>query len=134
MWLSKRYGNRGIMQNVDVKALPLDSEWYLRNALAYIPRNALDNGCNVNEYPWSGYRAMFRKGPLTAGLFRKVAGMTQRERRAILHTADDLSDVPWLVDAGGALAPESFCDSAYLEQAFNHDQVYFKIDAILKVR
>ena len=125
MWLSKRYGDRGIMQNVDVKALPLDSEWYLRNALAYIPRNALDNGCNVNEYPWSGYRAMFRKEPLQTGLFRRVAEMTQRERRAILHTADCLDDVPWLVDADGALVPESFCDYAYLEQAFNHDQVYF---------
>jgi hypothetical protein len=125
MWLSKRYGDRGIMQNVDVKALPLDSEWYVRNALAYIPRNALDNGCNVNEYPWSGYRAMFRKEPLQTGLFRRVAEMTQRERRAILHTADCLDDVPWLVDADGALVPESFCDFAYLEQAFNHDQVYF---------
>ena len=125
MWLAKRYGDRGIMQNVDVKALPLDSEWYLRNALAYIPRNALDNGCNVNEYPWSGYRAMFRKEPLQPGLFRRVAEMTQRERRAVLHTADDLTDVPWLVDADGALVPESFCDFEYLEQAFNHDQVYF---------
>ena len=51
--------------------------------------------------------------------------MTQRERRAILHTADPLEDVPWFVDDSGALVPESFCDAAYLEQVFNHDQVYF---------
>ena len=51
--------------------------------------------------------------------------MNQRERRAVLHTADVLDDVPWLVDADGALVPESFCDFAYLEQVFNHDQVYF---------
>ena len=125
MWLAKRYGDRGIMQNVDVKALPLDSDWYLRNALAYIPRNALDNGCNVNDYPWSGYRAMFRKEPLPAEGLRKVSEMTQRERRAILHTADPLDDVPWLVDADDALVPESFCDFAYLEQVYNQDQVYF---------
>lgn len=125
MWLSRRYGQRGIMQSVDVKALPLDTEWYLRNALAYIPRNALDNGCNVNDYPWSGYRAMFRKTRFPAGPFRRVSRMTQRERRAILHTADPLEDVPWFVDDSGALVPESFCDAAYLEQVFNHDQVYF---------
>jgi REP element-mobilizing transposase RayT len=125
MWLAKRYGERGKMQKVDVKALPLDSDWYLRNALAYIPRNALDNGCNVNDYPWSGYRAMFRKEPLQVNHYKKVSQMRQRERRAILHTADVLSDVPWLVDADGSLVPESFCDVAYLEQAFNHDQVYF---------
>jgi len=125
MWLSERYGERERMQGVDVKALPLDSEWYIRNALAYIPRNALDNGSNVNEYPWSGYRAMFRTEPLPGGPFRKVSEMTQRERRTILHTADPLDDVPWLVDTSGALVPESFCDSAYLEQVFNHDQVFF---------
>ena len=125
MWLSHRYGERGLLQGMDVKALPLDTEWYLRNALAYIPRNALDNGVNVNEYPWSGYRAMFQTFPTQAGQFRKVSEMTQRERRAILHTADVLVDVPWLVDASGMLVPESFCDNDYLEQVFNHDQVYF---------
>jgi len=125
MWLSHRYKESGLMQGVDVKAIPLETEWHIRNALAYIPRNALDNGCNVNEYPWSGYRAMFRETNSQAGPLRKVSEMTQRERRAILHTADPLDDVPWLVDEHGALVPGSFCDSDYLEQAFNHDQVYF---------
>ena len=125
MWLSHRYGERGRLQGMDVKAIPLDTEWYIRNALAYIPRNALDNGCNVNEYPWSGYRAMFRGNEPLPGPLRKVSEMTQRERRAVMHTADPLDGVPWLVDASGALVPESFCDSGYLEQVFNHDQVYF---------
>ena len=125
MWLSHRYGERGLLQGMDVKALSLNSEWYLRNALAYVPRNALDNGCNVNDYKWSGYRAMFRKTPLPPGPLRKVSGMTQRERRAVMHTGDSLAGVPWQVDASGMLVPESFCDAAYLEQVFNHDQVYF---------
>ena len=125
MWLSRRYGERGLLQGMDVKALSLDSEWYLRNALAYIPRNALDNGCNVNDYQWSGYRAMFRKTSFPPVPLRKVSEMTQRERRAVMHTGDSLAGVPWLVDASGMLVPESFCDAAYLEQVFNHDQVYF---------
>ena len=127
MWVSGRYGERKLLRRVDMKAPCLDSDWYLRNTLAYVPRNALDNGCNVNEYRWSGYRAMFRGRipPGAPGPIRKVAEMTRREHRALFHTGDDLSGVPWLVDADGCLVPESFCDTDYLEQAFNHDQAYY---------
>ena len=59
MWFSRKYGESGVLKGTDVKAICLDSDWYVRSALAYVPRNALDNGCNVNEYPWSGYQAMF---------------------------------------------------------------------------
>ena len=127
MWVSGRYGERKLLRRVDMKAPCLDSDWYLRNTLAYVPRNALDNGCNVNEYRWSGYRAMFRGRipPGSPGPVRKVAEMTRREHRVLFHTGDDLSGVPWLVDAEGCLVPESFCETDYLEQAFNHDQAYF---------
>lgn len=127
MWMSGRYGEYKLLRRTDVKALCLDNDWYVRNTLAYVPRNALDNGCNVNEYRWSGYRAMFR-GKVAPGNpvpVRKVGDMTRREQRALFYTGDDLSGVPWLVDADGCLVPESFCDTDYLEQAFNHDQVYF---------
>lgn len=81
MWVSGRYGERKLLRRVDMKAPCLDSDWYLRNTLAYVPRNALDNGCNVNEYRWSGYRAMFRGRipPGAPGPVRKVAEMTRRE-------------------------------------------------------
>ena len=127
MWVSGRYGERKLLRRADMKAPCLDNDWYVRNTLAYVPRNALDNGCNVNDYPWSGYRAMFRGKdiPEDPGPFRKVGEMTRRDQRALFHTGDDLSGVPWLVDADGCLIPESFCDTDYLEQAFNYDQVYF---------
>lgn len=130
MWISRKYGERKILRHTDMKALLLDSDWYVRNALAYVPRNALDNGCNVNDYPWSGYRAMFRRGTPGCPAQRKgppwrVREMSRREHRAYFHTGDDLSGVPWLMDADGHLLPESFCDTEYLEQAFNHDQAFF---------
>ena len=130
MWISRRYGQRKILRRTDMKALLLDTDWYVRNALAYVPRNALDNGCPVNEYPWSGYPAMFRKEKTGCPAERKgppwrVRELTRREWRAYFHTGDDLSDVPWLMDADGHLIPDSFCDTEYLEQAFNHDQSYF---------
>ena len=125
MWFSRKYGRTGIMRTVDVKALLLDSDWYTRNALAYVPRNALDNGCNVDEYPWSGYKAMFSTAPYASPSARKIADMTKIERRDVMHTGDKLTDVRWLVDDNGRLIPKSICDFEYLEQAFEHDQAYF---------
>lgn len=126
MWFSRKYGERNILHRIDAKALLLDTDWYVRNALAYIPRNALDNGCNINEYPWSGYRAMFSPRKEYDSLrIRPVSSLTKEERRKIMHTGDKLNDVPWLLDEHDALLPESFCDHRFLEQAFNNDQAFF---------
>lgn len=122
MWFSRWYGRTGVMRGIDVKAIPLDSDSYVRNALAYIPRNALDNGCNVNEYKWSGFRAMFSQA-ITDG--RAVRVLTKRETEQIMHTGDNLSDVAWALDAENSLIPRSWCDYQYLEQAFGNDQAFF---------
>lgn len=125
MWFSRKYGESGVLKGTDVKAICLDSDWYVRSALAYVPRNALDNGCNVNEYPWSGYRAMFSQDVSKRVNVRPVSSLHRDEMRRIMHTADKLKDVPWLLDGSGRLIPSSICDSAYLEQAFGNDQSFF---------
>ena len=124
MWLRRKYGESAVLRGTDVKAILLDSDWYVRNALAYIPRNALDNGCNVSEYRWTGYRAMFRKGRRPEP-GRPVAGLTKRDRERIMHTGDDLTGVSWCLDGRDELIPDSFCDYRYLEQAFEHDPAFF---------
>lgn len=123
MWFSRKYGEKGTMRGVDVKALPLETDWHVRNSLAYIPRNALDNGCNVNEYKWSGFRGMFG-GDKGEG-FYSVNSLSRREREEIMHTGDNLRNVPWKLDQNWCIVPSSFCDSGYLEQAFERDQAYF---------
>lgn len=124
MWFRRRYGEEGILRHTDIKAIWLDSDWYVRNALAYIPRNALDNGCPVQDYRWTGYRAMFRQG-YERNTGRKVASLTKRERERILHTGDDLSEVRWLLNEREELIPDSFCEHRYLEQAFEQDPAFF---------
>jgi hypothetical protein len=42
-----------------------------------------------------------------------------------MHTRDCLKDVPWLLDEKDRLLPDSFCDTAYLEQAFNDDPAFW---------
>ena len=124
MWFKRRYGENAILHRADVKAILLDSDWYVRNALAYIPRNALDNGCNVSEYRWTGYRGMFRNGQRSEP-GRDVASLTKRERERIMHTGDGLSRVKWQIDGREELIPESFCEHRYLEQAFEGDPAFF---------
>lgn len=122
MWFSRKYGERGVLRRVQSSAIWLDNDSYVRNALAYVPRNAIDNGCNVDEYRWSGYSAMFRK---QAERGRRVAILSSRETERILHTGMDLKDVGWMVDDEDCLVPGSICDREYLEQAFEGSQAYF---------
>lgn len=123
-WLQAKYNESGILRGTDVTAICLDNNWYVRNALAYIPRNALDNGFSVHKYPWSGYKAMF-SGNESYPESRKVSSLTKREITAIMHTRDKLDDVPWLLDRNNQLIPYSFCDHEYLEQVFNNDPAFW---------
>ena len=137
MWFSRKYGERGVLRRVQSSAIWLDNDSYVRNALAYVPRNAIDNGCNVDEYRWSGYSAMFI-GRTSAGdqrqdvtvrrdwiCGRRVSFLSSRETERILHTGMDLKDVDWMVDDEDCLVPGSICDREYLEQAFEGSQAYF---------
>ena len=143
-YFSEKYGERKVLRKTSTDVQYLDSDWYVRNTLAYIPRNALDAGSRIEDYKWSGYRAMFRSSPMppVPGMtgappssrpswaasprsMQPVSGLTKRERIALFRTHDSLRDVPWLLDADGDIDPVSACDASYLESAFNHDQAFF---------
>lgn len=123
-YLSFKYGQRRTLSRCDAKVLYLDSDWYLRNALAYIPRNALDTGKRIEDYNWSSYRGLFGSED---GFKRSipVSSMSRRERESVFRTHTDLSKVPWRVDSEGHIVPSSACDHVYLENAFNNDQAFF---------
>ncbi len=123
-YLTWKYGENRTMKRADVNVQYLDSDWYVRNTLAYIPRNALDAGSSVDEYPWSSYRAMFSSAPRDP-FSRQVSALSRRDKESLLHTHADLRGVPWLLDRNGRLDPATTCDREYLESAFNHDQAYF---------
>ena len=121
-YLAKKYAQRGTMGGTDISVQYLDSDWYVRNALAYIPRNAIDTGSRVEDYKWSSYSAYFCE---KKRLGKPVAQLSKRERERVFRTHSDLSRVPWLVDESGCLIPSSACDCNYLESAFNNDQAFF---------
>lgn len=123
-YLSWKYGERNLLRLSTPDVQYLDSEWYVRNALAYVPRNALDAGARIEDYRWSGYRGMFVEGRCPPD-GRPVASMSRREREALFRSHQDLSKVPWIVNADGGVEPASACDYPYLESAFAHDQAFF---------
>ncbi len=121
----KKYGESKTLRGTDVNVQSIDTDWYLRNVLAYIPRNAYDNGAeSLLDYKWSGFRAFFRRIPDNSRL-RPVSKLTHREWREIMHTGDDLSDVPWKLNSDDELEPGSACDNDYLEKAFGNDETFF---------
>ena len=121
-YLANKYGQNEAMGGSDIKVLYLDTDWYVRNALAYIARNAIDTGYSIEEYRWSSYRAYFRTKEICG---RPVSKMSRREMSRVFKTHCDLSSVPWEVDNQGHLIASSACDCSYLENAFNNDQAFF---------
>ncbi len=124
----KKYGETKVLCRTDVDVQLLDTEWYLRNALAYIPRNAFDNGAdNLWDYKWTGFRAMFRSSRETSRpqSWRPVSTLSKRERERIMHTGDDLRQVRWMINEHEELEPSGACDARFLENAFNNDQSFF---------
>lgn len=124
MFIAGKYDEHQVLARTSVCIQLLDSDWYVRNTLAYIPRNAKDTGHRIEDYPWSGYRGMFVGGKSSDGI-RAVAGLTRREKEALFHTHAKLDQVPWLLDRDNRLVPTSCCDWEYLESAFGHDQTFF---------
>lgn len=125
MWLHRKYGDEKILFRKKADISIIDTVQYARNVLAYIPRNALDNGAkNIYEYKWTGFRAMFSENTPSPGMIH-VKSLSTREIARYLHTGDRLSDVGWYLNADGTLDPEGACDSNYLESVFNHDQTFF---------
>jgi hypothetical protein len=123
-FLSWKYNETGIMTRSDINVQYLDSDWYVRNALAYIPRNAADTGERIEDYRWSSYRGMFVGGRCPAGT-RRVADLSRRERIRLFRTHEDLSQVPWVLNADYSVEPASACCYPYLESAFNNDQAFY---------
>lgn len=122
-YYSKKYGgNKEIYNTTKSTPILIDDDRYLRNAICYTLRNALDTGHRVDNYKWSSYRSLF-KSSAVHGV--KISELKYRDRRAILKTGEDLSKCNWLIDNEGVILPESFCYVQYAEAAFYNNHRYF---------
>ena len=125
MWLSRKYGEAKMLHRHVVDVQYLDSDWYLRNAIAYDIRNCLDNGANnVYEYRWTSYRCYFCDGGIPEKTI-PVSSLSSRQAETILHSGENCSNVAWRLNERYELEPGSFCNWRYVEAAFGYDQAFF---------
>ena len=122
--IAGKYGEHNVLLGTSVDVQLLDTDWYVRHALAYIYRNVMELGIRPEDYPWCSYRALFVNGVSTDGV-RIVSALSRREKESLMHTHSDLSRVPWLLDQDGHLVPVTCCDWQYQEAAFGNDQAFF---------
>lgn len=127
MYFKNKYDCSAVLRRNDAKAIFLDSDYYVRNAIAYVIRNALDNGAtNIQDYRWTGFSAVFcTEKVVSRETVQQVRFLPRRKVRQLFHTGDKLDDVGWLIDDEGRLEPVSVCDWQYVESAFGNDQRFF---------
>ena len=124
MHIAKKYGEHNVLRGTSADVQLLDTDWYVRNALAYIPRNVMELDIRPEDYSWCSFRAYFVKGAGADGL-RRVSALSRREKETLMYTHANLSRVPWLLDRDDHLVPVTCCDWQYLEAAFGNDQAFF---------
>lgn len=123
-YFSWKYNERKVLLRTTVDVRLLDSDGYLRNALAYIPRNALDAASRMEDYKWSSYQAMFSNGKNQNNI-QEVKSLSNREICTLFRTHDNLKQTGWWIDVQGKLCTYFACDHAYLQSAFYDDQAFY---------
>ncbi len=126
MWLSRKYSLKKTLRHRDVDVQYLDSDWYLRNAIAYDIRNLFDNGAdNPAMYKWTSYRCYFCRGAIAGEGMIRLSSLSSREVESVMHTNEDCRDTMWILNGNYEIEPASFCDWEYAEAAFAHDMAFF---------
>lgn len=79
MHIAHKYGEHNVLLGTSADIQLLDNDWYVRNVLAYIPRNVVELGVRPEDYPWSSYRT-------TAAQLARCLRMEREEvERTIRH-------------------------------------------------
>ncbi len=124
MWMRRKYNEIKVLNRLEIKVLALDSLWYLRNAIAYVTRNSLDNSRSIDAYPWSAHRAFFASNVYPVGK-RMLSDLSLRKQREVLHSRHFPKGIRWQIDENNSLVPRSICNVRYVEAAFNGDIVFY---------
>lgn len=124
MWMRRKYNEIKVLNRLEIKVLALDSLWYLRNAIAYVTRNSLDNSRSIDAYPWSAHRAFFASNKYPVGT-RMLSDLPLRRQREVLHSRHFPKGIRWQIDENNSLVPRSICNVRYVEAAFNGDIVFY---------
>ena len=110
-WNSRKYGNRKSLKELPVTIIPVRTEEYLLETIAYIDRNSIVAGyCHLpSEYPWGSARYMFREKPDKHKTWKSLGDLSARELREVLRTRIQLPK-DWNIDSNGMINPQHFTE------------------------
>ena len=110
-WISRKYGNHQCLKNLPTTIIPIRSEEYLMETIAYIDRNSIVAGyCHLpSEYPWGSARYMFRENPDRHTEWKNIGELSVETIRNILKTRVRLPS-DWRINNNGMIDPECFCN------------------------
>lgn len=110
-WISRKYGNHQCLKNLPTTIIPIRSEEYLMETVAYIDRNSIVAGyCHLpSEYPWGSARYMFRENPDRHMEWKNIGELSTEAIRDILKTRVRLPS-DWRINDNGMIDPECFCN------------------------
>ena len=116
-WNSRKYGNRKSLKELPVTIIPVRTEEYLLETIAYIDRNSIVAGyCHLpSEYPWGSAKYIFREKSDIDG--RRISSYTRRAQKEILHS-NIVIPGDWIIDAQGMIHPACFMDISIIESYF----------------
>lgn len=108
-WNSRKYGSRKSLKELPVTIIPVRTEEYLLETIAYIDRNPIVAGyCHLpSEYPWGSARYMFRENPDKHLEWKMLGDFSAKEIRDILKTRIRLPE-DWKIDSKGMIDPQHF--------------------------
>lgn len=118
-WISRKYGSRKSLTELPTTIIPVKTEEYLMETIAYIDRNSIVAGyCYLpSEYPWGSARYMFRKNPDEPKTWRELGNLSAREFRELLSTRVELPK-DWRIDSKGMIDPQHFIDAEKANEIF----------------
>ncbi len=118
--LTFRYGNGHSIKGSDIFINEIDTEDYLKKAIAYVMRNPMAAGIAVlpTDYPWSSSNLYFADMAFRKNRYRKLAELSLNSKRKLLKSKLILPDW-YMVDNDGVVFPGSYVDYKAVERIYN---------------
>ncbi len=118
--LSSKYGDDHSINGSDIFINGIDTDDYLKKAIAYVIRNPMAAGIAVlpTDYSWSSSNIYFADSAFRKSRYRKLEELSLTLKRKRLKSKTRLPD-DYLIDNDGVVFPGSYVDYKAVERIYN---------------
>ena len=118
-WVSRKYGEQQCLKALPTRIIPIRTEEYLMETIAYIDRNSIVAGyCYLpSEYPWGSAQYMFKENPSSNIDWKSIGEFTREACRELLKTRVNLPS-DWKINDKGMIDPQNFINTTKINAIF----------------